>query len=204
MEPQNLLVITSDEHNPKMLGAAGHPLAKTPNLDGLAARGTRFDRAYTNCPICVPARASFATGRYVHDTEYWDNSIAYDGRVAGWGHRLQVAGIRVGSIGKLHYQAGKRSDRVRQAAYPDAHQRRRRGCCICPIRRQFPDFTPLPQKKGQWRGGDRPSTPGAAKANTTRYDRRVADLASDWVPRRREARRVLGAFSSVSSHHTIR
>src|SRR4051794_31442798 len=81
VKPQNLLVLMSDEHNARMMGCAGHPLAKTPNLDALAACGTRFDDAYTTCPICVPARASFATGRYIHDIEYWDNSIAYDGRV---------------------------------------------------------------------------------------------------------------------------
>ena len=100
MEPRNLLVIMADEHNPKMLGCAGHPLVQTPNLDALAARGTRFDRAYTNSPICIPARASFATGRYVHDIGYWDNAIAYDGRVKGWGHHLQEAGVCVESIGK--------------------------------------------------------------------------------------------------------
>ena len=103
MKRQNLLVIMSDEHNPKMLSCAGHPLAKTPHLDRLAAQGARFDTAYTSCPICVPARASFATGRYVHETGYWDNSIAYEGKIESWGHHLQSAGVRVESIGKLHY-----------------------------------------------------------------------------------------------------
>ena len=58
VEPQNLLVIMSDEHNPKVAGYAGHPIINTPALDGLAARGTRFTAAYTPSPICVPARAS--------------------------------------------------------------------------------------------------------------------------------------------------
>ena len=69
----------SDEHNARMMGCAGHDLVQTPNLDALAARGTRFAAAYTNCPICVPSRASFATGRYVHQIGYWDNALAYDG-----------------------------------------------------------------------------------------------------------------------------
>ena len=93
MEPRNLLVIMADEHNPKMLGCAGHPLVQMPNLDALAARGTRFDRAYTNSPICVPARASFATGRYFHDIGYWDNAIAYDGRVKDWGIICRMPGF---------------------------------------------------------------------------------------------------------------
>src|SRR5690349_14808139 len=104
MRPHNLLVIMSDEHHPRAMGAAGHPFAITPNLDRLAARGTRFAAAYCNSPICVPSRASFATGRYVHELGTWDNAIAYDGLVPGWGHALQRSGHRVESIGKLHYR----------------------------------------------------------------------------------------------------
>src|SRR5436190_4190814 len=103
MQPSNLVIILSDQHHPRMMGCAGHALAQTPNLDALAARGTRFSSAYTNCPICVPARASLATGRYVHQHHCWDNAIAYDGSIPSWGHRLMARGHRVVSIGKLHY-----------------------------------------------------------------------------------------------------
>ena len=64
---KNLLIIMSDEHQSRALSCAGHPIAKTPHLDALAARGTRFSNAYTPSPICVPARAAFASGKYVHD-----------------------------------------------------------------------------------------------------------------------------------------
>ncbi|MEM9106392.1 MAG: sulfatase-like hydrolase/transferase, partial [Pseudomonadota bacterium] len=105
MSTPNLLVIMSDEHQARALGSAGHDFVKTPHLDSLAARGTRFSDAYTPCPICVPARASFATGRYVHQTRLWDNAMPYDGSIPGWGHSLQAKGIPVESIGKLHYRA---------------------------------------------------------------------------------------------------
>ncbi len=105
MSARNLLIIMSDEHQARAMGCAGHPLVKTPNLDRLAARGTRFTNAYTPSPICVPARASFATGRYVHQTRLWDNAMPYDGRIPGWGHALQAKGVPVESIGKLHYRA---------------------------------------------------------------------------------------------------
>ena len=88
MKPANLLFIMSDEHNPKMLGCYGHDKVQTPNLDRLAASGTRFTSAYTNSPICIPARASFATGRYPHETRCWDNAMPYDGEMRGWGHHL--------------------------------------------------------------------------------------------------------------------
>lgn len=99
----NVLVLFSDEHDPRHMGASGSPIVQTPNLDSLARRGTRFVNASTPSPICVPARASLATGLHVHDIGYWDNAIAYDGRVKGWGHAATEAGHRVESIGKLHY-----------------------------------------------------------------------------------------------------
>jgi choline-sulfatase len=105
MAPANLIIIMADEHNPKVMGCSGHPLVKTPNLDKLAASGTRFTNAYTNSPLCVPARASFATGQYVHKIGYWDTAHPYEGSVKSWGHRLQEKGHRVDSIGKLHYRS---------------------------------------------------------------------------------------------------
>ncbi len=89
-------------------GACSAPTAitivKSPNLDALAAGGTLFENAYCNCPICVPSRASFATGRYVHAIGYWDNAFPYRGTPPSWGHRLHDTGHRCDSIGKLHYR----------------------------------------------------------------------------------------------------
>jgi len=100
----NVLIIMADEHQQKAAGCYGHPFVRTPNIDQLAAGGTRFTNAYTNSPICVPARASFATGRDVHEIAYWDNAHAYDGRVEGWGHAMRANGMYNLSIGKLHYR----------------------------------------------------------------------------------------------------
>ena len=86
----NILFLFSDEHDPRHMGVSGSPLAHTPHMDALAARGTRFVNAYTPSPICVPARASLATGLDVHDVRCWDNALAYDGRVPGWGHVMQA------------------------------------------------------------------------------------------------------------------
>ena len=103
-QPGNLLVIMSDEHQARAMGCAGHPLVKTPHLDRLAAAGIRFTNAYTPSPICVPARAAFATGRYVHQNRLWDNAMPYTGAIPGWGHALQRTGVPVELIGKLHYR----------------------------------------------------------------------------------------------------
>ena len=53
----NILIIISDEHRKDAMGCAGHPIVKTPHLDGLAARGTCFTNAYTPSPMCVPTPA---------------------------------------------------------------------------------------------------------------------------------------------------
>jgi arylsulfatase A-like enzyme len=59
----NLLFLMTDQHRVDTLGAYGNKLVRTPNLDALAASGTRFDRWYTPTAICTPARASLLTGQ---------------------------------------------------------------------------------------------------------------------------------------------
>jgi choline-sulfatase len=105
MNPANLVFIMSDEHSRRVLGCYGHPMIRTPNLDALAERGVRFTDAYCNSPICVPSRASFATGRHVNNIRFWDNGIPYEGSVPSWGHRLRAAGHTAVSIGKLHFRS---------------------------------------------------------------------------------------------------
>lgn len=104
-KPENMVVIISDQHARTFTGCYGHPIVKTPNIDALAADGVLFQNAYCNSPLCVPSRASVATGRYVHDHECWDNSRPYTGKPDSWGHRLNEHGYRATSIGKLHFRS---------------------------------------------------------------------------------------------------
>ncbi len=172
MTPANLLVLMSDEHNPKFLGAAGHPFIATPNLDALAARGTRFTSAYTTCPICVPARASFAVGRYVHDIGYWDNADGYDGAVPSWHHALRDAGHRVVSIGKLHFRGRKGDDHGFSEEIVPMHVIDGIGDVKGLIREDIPKRN----------GGDKMARKaGPGESPYTVYDREISARAQIWL-----------------------
>ena len=62
----NFVIFMPDEMRADTAGCYGHPLVRTPNLDALAADGTRFDACYTQHPVCSPARCSMFTGWYPH------------------------------------------------------------------------------------------------------------------------------------------
>ncbi len=100
----NFLFICSDQHSKFEVGCYGNQVVQTPNIDQLAAHGTRFAAAYSNNPICVPARACIATGQYGFRFGCNDNASPYDGQIPSFGHRLQEQGIPMTTIGKLHYK----------------------------------------------------------------------------------------------------
>ena len=172
LAPKNLLVLMSDEHNPQILGAAGHALAQTPHLDRLAARGTRFTSAYTTSPICVPARAGFATGKYAHQVGYWDNADAYDGAVPSWHHLLRERGHRVVSIGKLHFRGLPGDDHGFSEELLAMHVVDGIGDVKGLIRED------IPRRNGYDKLA---KLAGPGETPYTRYDRRIAARAQQWL-----------------------
>jgi choline-sulfatase len=99
----NVLLIQTDRHNPQFSGCYGSPITRTPNIDSLAERGTRFDRAYCISPLCAPTRAAVMAGRYVHEIGTWSNAFPYTGVPKGWGHYFKEQGVHLTTIGKLDY-----------------------------------------------------------------------------------------------------
>lgn len=172
MKARKVLVIMSDEHDPRHMGCSGSLVVKTPHLDALAARGQRFLNAYTPSPICVPARAAFATGRRVHETRHWDNAMPYCGEEQGWGHVLQQEGIRVESIGKLHYRAEEDPAGFDKEHLP-MYVMGGHGMVWTSIRDPY-----ILRNEGKRMLGDKI---GPGESPYTQYDASVTDRTIDWL-----------------------
>ena len=170
MKPANMLFILSDQHNRDATGCYGHPVVQTPSIDRLANRGTRFTHAYTNCPICVPARASLATGRYVHQIGNWDNAFPYNGSVPGWHHRLREQGHHIDSIGKLHFRSPEDDNGFTREIDP-LHVVEGIGDTLGSIR----DNPPFRNKRKGIHGA------GPGDSTYLQYDIRNADRACTWL-----------------------
>ena len=76
----------------------------TPNIDRIARSGMRFSDAYTNSPVCIPARVSLASGRYPHNTGVWENKNKYTmpTETPTWMQGLRNAGYATSVFGKTH------------------------------------------------------------------------------------------------------
>ena len=101
----NFLFIITDQHRADHLGCYGNDIVRTPNIDGLAAAGTRWDRFYVANPICMPNRASIMTGRMssVHGARH--NGIPLSKNHTTFVELLRDAGYSTGLIGKSHLQS---------------------------------------------------------------------------------------------------
>jgi len=100
----NLLVIMTDQQSADALGCASGGYFHTPNLDRLAARGVRFEKAYTSQPICVPARCSMLTGLMPHQTGITYNISKGEMHGEPLSRQLDEAGYDTGYFGKWHIE----------------------------------------------------------------------------------------------------
>jgi choline-sulfatase len=170
----NLLFILSDEHSNKAVGCYGNSMVVTPHIDALARRGTRFANAYTNCPVCVPARASLATGRYIHQVGFWDNADPYDGSIPSWHHRARDAGHDVVAIGKLHFRSSS-DDNGFSEEQRTMHVVEGKGDLMGLVRDE------LPERGNAWKMA---KMAGPGESSYTAYDRDITNRAMAWLKSR--------------------
>lgn len=106
---KNVLFIAVDDLRPQ-LGCYGHKRIKSPNIDGLAARGLRFDRAYCQQAVCAPTRASLLTGTRPDTTRVYDlqtplNTVRPD--LVSIPHHFKRNGYETVSLGKIYHHANE-------------------------------------------------------------------------------------------------
>ena len=106
----NFLFIITDQQRADWLGCYGHSVLKTPNIDGIAKRGVRFDNFHAASPVCMPNRASLLTGRYpsVHGLRHNGHYLPETANT--FVDVLAASGYHTAAIGKSHLQpfTGKR------------------------------------------------------------------------------------------------
>ena len=96
-------MVMADQLAPHFTGAYGHPLVRTPAMDALAERGTRYDAAYCHVPLCAPSRFSMLASRQATAIDAWDNAAEFPARVPTMAHYLNLAGYRTVLTGKMHF-----------------------------------------------------------------------------------------------------
>lgn len=102
-KPPNVVLILSDQMRGDSMSFLGHPCARTPNLDRLAARGVAFTNHFSNGPVCMPARKSIFSGRYPHEhgtlTNRHGELLSLPDTMLDY---FQKRGYRTGYTGKNH------------------------------------------------------------------------------------------------------
>jgi choline-sulfatase len=99
----NILFIMVDELAPQVLSTYGHQVVQAPNITKLAQSGVVFDAAYTNSPLCAPARAAMLTGRLAPEIQAWDNGAELSSELPTIAHYLRAQGYDTALSGKMHF-----------------------------------------------------------------------------------------------------
>lgn len=100
----NFIILMTDQQRADHVGCYGNKTVKTPHIDSLAARGTRFERFYVATPICQPNRAALATGQMTSVNGCRQNGIPLGLDATTYADVLRSAGYRTGLVGKAHFQ----------------------------------------------------------------------------------------------------
>jgi arylsulfatase len=103
LKKPHIFFIMTDELRADTLSCLGHPIVRTPNLDALSEDCAVFTNAYTNCPMCAPARTSLATGRYGLSHGVLDNAFAPVEDERSLYEVLSKNGYHTINYGKIHF-----------------------------------------------------------------------------------------------------
>jgi arylsulfatase A-like enzyme len=104
---RNILFVTTDQQRYDSLGCNGGTVARTPVVDGLAAAGVRYERAYNQNTVCMPARSTMLTGQYPRTHGVVANGVPLPVDAPSVAAYLaERAGYRTALLGKAHFEPG--------------------------------------------------------------------------------------------------
>ncbi|MFI5014329.1 MAG: choline-sulfatase [Hyphomicrobiales bacterium] len=102
-EKPNILLIVADQLAARFLPCYGHRVVQAPHIARLAAAGVVFENAYTNSPLCAPARATLMSGALPSRTGVYDNAAEFRSSIPTFAHYLRLEGYRTCLSGKMHF-----------------------------------------------------------------------------------------------------
>ena len=103
MSKPNILFLQVDQLAAQFLRCYGDPVCIAPHVEALAARGTVFETAYCNFPLCCPSRASMATGQLCSAIGAYDNAAELPSSIPTYADYLRAAGYQTALSGKMHF-----------------------------------------------------------------------------------------------------
>lgn len=138
MNQPNILLITTDQQRYDTWGALAPPFLRTPHLNQLARQGISFDRAYADCPMCVPTRMAIMTGRQVFGHGMYNNGPSSEvlERDTTLPSVLRSAGYQTAAIGKMHFAPQRARHGFDEMVLPDDYylEMERSGVAQQPMR----------------------------------------------------------------------
>ena len=191
----NILFFFTDQQRWDTCGCYGNPMGLTPNLDRLAAEGVKFEYAFTNQPVCGPARALLQTGKYATQTGCHRNGIALGEDETTIARQFSAAGYEVGYIGKWHLASNNRLGDDEKFVDRGVPERRRGGYKDFWLAADLLEFSSHPDGGTIWDG----------EGNPVEFEGYRVDTQTDWVLdylRTRDGKRPWFLFLSyLEPHH---
>jgi choline-sulfatase len=173
--PCNVVVLVSDEHNPRYTQPYGHPRVQTPHLLRLAARGTVYENMYCASPLCMPSRSAFMSGLRCFESQVYSNCSVIQHDYPAYGAVLRAQGVHTVHMGKTDVYRP-----TAELGFSEfAHPKDRGGPGDTVIGRN-----PVPVRKD---GAQRANEWGPKDGNPWADDDAVVDTAVHWLRTRPQA-----------------
>lgn len=178
-EQPNILLMVSDQHAAQVMGCAGDPLVRTPNLDALAERGTIFDHAHCAAPLCVPSRMTMLTGRHCPEIGVWTNSCYLPSDTPTFAHALGADGYETVLCGRMHFVGPDQRHGFHKRLMGDVTGLTHPGSCMPNMPRKL--------LSGTGQGYSAVNVAGPGRSAYQAFDEAVLEHAHEWLARRTES-----------------